>query len=179
MPCTYRPESLGHYVLTLFADEPGLTLEPADRTWRGLLRGEWTPARCGGCANSDGWVTNPHVRVQFERGRASGASGTVRVLLVPERALASRGTGFYTTPRVPSSCTIADIWRLADVKFVVGDHVAMTFYNIPFDRDMYIVPCTFEPGVCGKFALFVRADAPFELVEENAELPPVPDPLLE
>jgi hypothetical protein len=170
LPCTYRAHTYARYAVTLFADEPGLVLERAERTTRRMLAGSWTAARAGGCANTENWTKNPHIRVRFAPNANGGNhAGTVHVLLVPAKEVGERGAGFYVTQRSPSECTITDIVRLADVKFVVGDHVSMSFFSIPFDRDLFVVPCTFEPDVLGQFTLLVRAETPFDLQIVNAE----------
>jgi protein tyrosine phosphatase len=169
LPCTYRANTYARYAVTVFADEPGLTLERAERGSRRMLAGAWTAARAGGCANTDNWIKNPHVRIRFAAPGGGPAQGTVHVLLVPAKEVGARGAGFYVTQRSPSECSIADIVRLPDVKFVVGDHISMSFYSIPHDRDLFVVPCTFEPDVLGPYTLLVRADTAFDLQIANPE----------
>ena len=157
----------------LYAPPIGLSLErtPAAANQR-LVQGRWSDSRRGGCANSDGWRSNPHYRLRFAGSNAAGPL-RVSVLLAPDATLAQRGTGFYATTKPPSQCTVKDILRLADVKFVVGERVAMSFdlrrgNNDNNDVDFYVVPCTFEPNVDGEFSIILRATQPFDVVETNA-----------
>jgi len=161
IPCTYDYASESKFEVTVYASEfNAIELKPI---LAGLLsiRGEWTPDSAGGCINDvKSWFNNPNFFVAVKQHTEVAA-----VLIqspgednIPQDQLLE--IGFYITnsdgngkPKINEEMDL-----IAKANFA-PDKDSVSVSTLPASHWPYVItPCTFKPGLTGKFEITLLMD---------------------
>jgi hypothetical protein len=157
IPCTYEPEIMDSFILTLFADHH-VTLVPINQRWYStpVLSSNWTTQNSGGCRNYETWQKNPSFSLSFPSGSDELLTSWPAMCILsqpdPENI---QPIGFYVTD-INGKTRCKGTFSLAPEVF---GQMTFRYEEAPYT----LFACTFNPGLTGDFKVQVFSQQPCTL----------------
>jgi len=149
LPCTFEPGNESKFSVTVFT-ESDVRLKPLKDPKEVTIEAEWSEQEAGGCVNHPTWRNNPQFLLVMDK--------RAKICITLEQASKEpESIGFYVARSNDGNKRI--IMRPEDL-IVKADfqksRLVMAECVLDKSEEPYtIVPCTFSPGIEGKFRLSV------------------------